>query len=116
MRKTLLFLPLFALLLKVLYWRSGRFYAEHFVFALHTHAFSFVVFTAIVLLTGDGWQDYVQLGLLLWTAGYLLFALKRFYGQGWVRTPIKYLLICILYFTLLMIGLIVEIVAAMLLI
>ncbi|MEM0962466.1 MAG: DUF3667 domain-containing protein, partial [Bacteroidota bacterium] len=43
-------LPVFALLLKVLYIRRGWYYAEHLVFALHTHAFAFGVFTAVALL------------------------------------------------------------------
>jgi hypothetical protein len=42
-------LPLFALILKLLYLRTGRFYAEHFVFSLHLHAFLFALsITAIV--------------------------------------------------------------------
>ena len=36
------FVPVFALLLHVLYRKSGRFYAEHFLFALHFHAFAFL--------------------------------------------------------------------------
>jgi hypothetical protein len=43
-----LLLPFFALLLKMFYPR--RFYAEHFVFALHLHAFFYLVFTALIFI------------------------------------------------------------------
>lgn len=79
-------LPLFAALLKALYWRSRRFYVEHFVFALHLHAFAFLTYLAMIAVR---WPPLVAV-LWMWMFVYLYVALKRVYRQGWVTTGIKY--------------------------
>ncbi len=88
---TLLFLllPVFAGVLKLLYLRSGRFYAEHFVFVLHTHAFLFGIFLVGILAGALGLGSVPGL-LLLWAAVYVFMAMKRVYGQGKTWTFIKY--------------------------
>jgi hypothetical protein len=78
-------LPVFALLLKLLYLRRDRYYVEHFVFGLHTHSFSYLVLTVMLLL--GGWVEPL---LMLWLVGYYYVAMKRFYGQGWFKTLVKY--------------------------
>jgi hypothetical protein len=109
-----LLLPIFALLLKLFYWRSRRFYAEHFVFALHTHTFGYFIFTFILLLPRAGSQKYPILALMAWLAGYLWLALKRTYEQGWIRTTLKFGVIGFAYSFLLIAGFTLEVVAAML--
>ena len=42
--------PLFAFVLKLLYFRQRRFYVEHLVYALHIHTFAYVGVVVIVLL------------------------------------------------------------------
>ncbi len=111
-----LLLPMFALLLQVLYWRTRRFYAEHFVFALHMHSFALSVFALILVLRSVVTLGYPAHALLLWVIGYLLFALKRVYGQGWVLTTFKLIVLCGAYSVLLVIGLMVEVVVAFLVI
>jgi hypothetical protein len=81
-----LLLPIFALLLKLLYVRRRRYYAEHFVFALHVHAFVFVMFTLMFILPWD-WLNGI---LVLWIVAYVWLALRRVYGQGWFRTTLKW--------------------------
>ena len=71
-----------------------RYYAEHLVFALHVHAFTFVVFT---VLLGVGFEagrigsGGVTVGGLLVAAIpiYFLLAQRRVYGQTWFRTLAK---------------------------
>jgi len=82
-------LPLFAALLKVLYAGSRRFYVEHFVFALHLHAFAF--FTYLVMI-GVRWPPLVAV-LWLWLFVYVYVALKRVYRQGWLVTVTKYMML-----------------------
>lgn len=82
-------LPLYALLLKLLYFRRNRYYAEHFVFALHVHAFFFLAF-AIILLSQWALLDRV---LMVWMVAYMWLAMKRVYGQGWLRTSVKWLVL-----------------------
>lgn len=77
-------LPVFALLLKLLYIRRDRYYMEHFVFALHAHAFFFVMFLFMLLLP-------LPAGIIvLWMMLYVWLAMKRVYGQGWFRTTVKW--------------------------
>jgi hypothetical protein len=92
-------MPLFALILKLLYIRQKRFYVEHFVFALHVHAFAFLTGT-ITMLTPDAGDA----ALIVWFMIYLFIALKRVYGQGIFRTFFKYVLLGISYSFLLIFG------------
>ncbi|MEZ5021916.1 MAG: DUF3667 domain-containing protein [Chitinophagales bacterium] len=83
-----LFLPLFALILKLLYVRRNRYYVEHVIFSLHL--FSFLFFTLIILVL----LRLLSLHIPLWIIGslillYLYFALKRAYLQGWLKTAVK---------------------------
>jgi hypothetical protein len=90
-----LLLPVYALLLKLLYLRRKRLYVEHFVFALHVHAFVFALFT-VVLLTGG----LVSGLLVVWMMVYLFLAMRRVYGQSWLKTGVKYLALGWSYFFL----------------
>jgi hypothetical protein len=106
-------LPLFALLLKVLYLFKRRLYMEHLVVALHSHAFLCLVLllqSLLALLAGvvsapDGWVDgafgWVEAALWIWAPVYLLLMQKRVYGQGWIMTGLKFGAIGIAYLFLL---------------
>lgn len=103
-----LILPVFALLLKALYLRRGWYYSEHLVFGLHTHAFAFCVFTVVALLSmaggGAGGVGTVAL-VLLWSIPlYFLLAQKRVYGQGWVKTVGKAVVLGTAYVMVLSVG------------
>lgn len=78
-------LPFFALLLKGLYRRSGRVYAEHFIFALHYHAFAFIGMLANMLAPWPSLKALLALGV----AAQLYFALKTAYAQSWGKTLLK---------------------------
>ncbi len=92
-------LPIFALVLKLLYIRQGRYYAEHFVFLLHAHSFLFLIFTAMLLIGQAGLLGgWVELGLFIWIGVYLLLAMRRVYGQGWGMTFVKWWSLAWIYF------------------
>jgi hypothetical protein len=98
-----LMLPLFALMLQVLHLGSGRYYVEHFVFALHYHAFAFLLYTLMLALDAVA----VVPGLLaLWVFLYLPIAMKRVYGHGWIVTTVKWIVLGTGYITLIAFGLI----------
>lgn len=117
-----LILPVFALLLKLLYARRGWYYSEHLVFGLHTHAFAFVVFSAVALLAafggGAGWSiiesksgrssnpGWLSRLVTLTIPLYFLVAQKRVYGQGWIKTIVKSLVLGTVYLFVLIGGLI----------
>ncbi len=87
-----LMLPVFAMLLKLLHLRSGRYYVEHFVFSLHIHAFGFLLLTILLALNRAPGpvQERLSPLVVLWGFVYLYFALKLVYRQGWLRTGMKY--------------------------
>lgn len=77
-----LLLPVFALLLRMLWWR--RPYVDHLVFALHAHT---VLFLGLGLgLTG--WPPVQLLGAVGPVVWFLL-AVRRFYRSGWPMTVLK---------------------------
>ncbi|MEO6799583.1 MAG: DUF3667 domain-containing protein [Rhodanobacter sp.] len=98
-------LPVFALLLKVVYLFKRRLYVEHLIVALHSHAFLFLslLLGTLVHLIGAALTPHVPwlstpLSLLtaalwLWAAIYLLIMQKRVYCQGWPMTVLKYLFV-----------------------
>jgi hypothetical protein len=89
---TLMFilLPLFAGFLKLLYIRQRRFYAEHVIFLLHTHAFIYVLYTVLLLIVVAGWfRGWLMSAMLLWMLAYTYLAMHRVYGQGWLKTLVK---------------------------
>lgn len=98
-----LLMPVFAMILKVLYFRRKRFYVEHFVFALHVHGFAFLLFTAILIAPARMW---ISPALQLWFAVYLYWAMKRVYGQGWIRTLMKYGVLVSTYMILMLLGMV----------
>ena len=105
-----LILPVFALLLKLLYVRRGWYYSEHLVFGLHTHAFAFVVFSVVALLAafggGVGWAGVLASVLLCAIPVYFVVAQKRVYGQGWIKTVLKSLVLGWVYLFVLVAGLV----------
>jgi len=103
-------LPLFAALLKVLYLGSRRFYVEHFVFALHLHAFAFLTYLAMIAVR---WPPLVAV-LWMWMFVYLYVALKRVYRQGWLTTATKYAVLGATYFVAVTIAALLTFVATVL--
>jgi hypothetical protein len=90
-RVVFVILPVFALFLKALFPR--RRYAQHLVFALHLHAFLFLLALAALAARSTALLPVLALAAQL----YLLVALKRVYAQGWPRTVVKFLALLALY-------------------
>jgi len=51
-RGMFILLPALALVMKALYRRPRHYYVEHLLFFLHNHAFGFLVFALLILITG----------------------------------------------------------------
>lgn len=95
-----LMMPVFALYLKLLYLGSGRRYGEHFLFALHSNAFAFLMLSLFML--ADGW-NFVRVVLLAWLVFYLPTAMRRVFGGGRIVTALRWMVLMVLHlFTLIM--------------
>ena len=101
-----LLLPLFALLVKLFYWRQDRFYVDHLIFALHFHAFAFVTLTlnSIVIRLWDPLSTPLMILLWGWFFSYLAIALRRVYGGSWTLTVVKLFGLIVIYFILFAFG------------
>jgi hypothetical protein len=95
-----LLLPVYALLLKLIYVRRKRYYVEHFVFALHVHAVSFTLFSLVLIYR----QDLFVLAVFFALALYVWLAMKRVYAQGYFKTTVKWVLLGLLYMNLALFG------------
>jgi hypothetical protein len=83
-------LPIFAFILKIFYFRRGRF-SHHLVFSFYFFSFLFTVFS-ILVLANLIWKDFpgwITTLVMLSTYFYLFMAIKRFYGQGWFLSFFK---------------------------
>ena len=95
-RVALCLLPVFALLLKLLHLRRGFFYVEHLVFALHVHAFAFVILSLMLLVPALASPLALTLPL------YLLLALRGAYQRRWWTTILRFLVLGVFYSALLL--------------
>jgi len=84
--------PLFALILKLAYLRSGRLYVEHLVFALHVQALTFLGLIGLEILGfassafGPRFEDKVGLAALLGIAALIFRAFRTVYRESRRRT------------------------------
>ena len=102
-------LPLFALILKLLYVRRRPFYySDHAIFTLYHYIFTFILLLAFFLINKiNDWLDwgvlsFISVVLFLSGGVYLFIAMKRFYRQKWFKTFVKFLLLNILALTAVM--------------
>jgi hypothetical protein len=105
-------LPVFALILKLLYLRRRKefYYADHAIFSIHHYILSFILllfcflFGTIYDLTGFGIFRTILLIVLfgIWPI-HLYIAMFNFYKQKWFKTFIKFLFLNLLGFLTVMI-------------
>ena len=106
-------LPLFALILKLLYLRRKEFYyADHAIFSIHHYILSFILLLFVFLwarmddiTSWSIWDIFTIVTILAWPV-YLFLAMRRFYKQGRIKTFIKFVLLNISAFITLLVLLI----------
>jgi Protein of unknown function (DUF3667) len=90
-------IPLFALVLKLLYVRRKVFYIDHLIYALHIHSFAYLATILIILATiglnrvASG-ADVGWIIALLWIAfaAQIFLSIRRVYRQGWFISGFKF--------------------------
>ena len=107
-------LPLFALLVKMVYvGRARRYplrprgYAAHLVFGAHNHAFVFLAVALLVLLP----RGAVRTALIIWVMAYVLLSMHAVYGGRWSGVIVRAAVISLVYlviFSLVVAGLVVA--------
>lgn len=117
-------LPIFALLLKLMFIFKRRLYMEHLIVALHSHAFLMVAIFILILFNdilawvgSSSWLEtpitILTTLLWIWMPIYLFLMQKRVYQQGWIMTFIKYAVIGNLHMMLLSTALICTLIIKM---
>jgi hypothetical protein len=82
------FLPAIAAVMLLLYWRPRRYYVEHLVFFLHTHAAMFLLMLLYWPLSklasrlpSPNFAEALTAGTVLYAIWYVYSAMRRYYGQ-----------------------------------
>src|SRR5882724_3562997 len=91
-------IPLFALVLKLLYVRRKIFYIDHLIYALHIHSFAYVA-TILIILTTIGlnrvaageFAGWIIAVLWLTSAVQILLSIRRVYRQSWFISIFKFI-------------------------
>lgn len=100
-----LFLPLLALVMKVLYPLSKRYYVEHLLFVVHLHAFFFLLLTMQILfsrtmtffnISGIG-SGIVTAAVSIYIPVYLYKGMREVYDQGRWVTIGKFMVLSMAY-------------------
>lgn len=98
-------LPIFALLFKLLYIRRRQFYySDHAIFSIHLYIFTFIallfyfIFLQLKGEFGWDWLNVFMIALSVYTTIYTYLAMLKFYGQGLFKTFVKYFLLSIFSF------------------
>ncbi len=111
----ILLLPLMALVLKILYPLSRRYYVEHLLFFVHFHSFFFLLLILQILWSrlASALGLHEALAVLPVVASsfyipvYLLISMRRVYGQGRLATILKFVVLLIAYllgFSVMLLG------------
>ncbi|TPE44017.1 DUF3667 domain-containing protein [Pontibacter mangrovi] len=100
-------LPLFALILKLVNFRSKKFYAEHLIYSIHVHSFLFLFGSILIALKWllpflSGWLLFAGFVVSIW---YIYQSMRTIYRSRRWLTVFKFLMLAFAYtFLLLMSG------------
>jgi len=93
-------LPLYALYLKILYWRRKQFlFVSHALFLIYLYIFTFIDLLLVFGIQrlkdalGWSWLYWLEVILLLYGVYYAWKAMRKFYGQGRGKTFLKFIIL-----------------------
>lgn len=97
-------LPIFTLMVSFLYIRRKYNYTENLVFVFHIQTVFFLLLLIFMMVNRIAGSNIGILIFLLTFMIYLFKAMRKFYGQGWFKTFIKYILLNTSFIILALIG------------
>lgn len=103
-RMIFILMPLFALLLKLLYTRRDFYYSEHLIFTIFFYDFIYLVASLIILVSKVEWLWWLELGLYLWIFIYLYKAMRKVYQQRRAKTVVKFIMLNFLFLFFVSLG------------
>lgn len=104
-----LLMPVFALILKLLYVRRRVFYIEHLMFSINMHSFMLLLFSIMIILAQiiNKNGEYIAFISILIPV-YFTAGMKRFYQQALWKIILKELILGFIYFIILLLSLLVA--------
>lgn len=100
-------MPIFALLLKLLYVRRDYFYSEHLVFTVIYYDFIYLAGSLIILVNQVEWLSWLQYFLYAWIFIYLYKSMRHVYKQRRAKTVAKYFLLLSMFLVCVSFGVVV---------
>ena len=97
-----LLMPIYALLLQLLYLRRRKYYISHLIFSINTHTQIFLILTVFFFFFFEP-RGF----LLLLIPFFMLRGMKYFYKQSWRKTIVKFFILTTLYNFVLLAALVV---------
>jgi hypothetical protein len=97
-------LPIFTLIVSLLYIRRKFNYTENLVFVFHIQTVFFLLL--LIFLIVDRIVD-TDIGILIFTLTFMIYlykAMRNFYGQGWFKTLLKYVMLNMAFLFLALLG------------
>ncbi|MBX2964678.1 MAG: DUF3667 domain-containing protein [Cyclobacteriaceae bacterium] len=101
-------LPIFALILKLLYVRRDFYYSEHLVFTVFFYDFLFLAGIFSLLFSLVSWLEWINLFIFLYVNFYLYKSMRRVYGQSRFKTIVKFLLLTWIFFFCIVFGFVIN--------
>lgn len=105
-RMIFILMPLFALLLKLLYVRRDFYYSEHLIFTIFLYDFVYLVGSIIILVSQVEWLWWLEAALYISIFIYLYKAMRKVYQQPRAKTIFKFILLNFLFFFFVSFGIV----------
>ena len=86
--------------------RRTRYYAEHVVFTLHVHAYTFLVFWVVLVIVKADGPGALAVLLVTTIPLHFLLAQRRVYAQTWGKTLVKSLILGTAYATVITLAMV----------
>ncbi len=115
----LILIPIFALVLKLFYIRRRFLYIHHVIHGFHLHSFAYLIYGITLGATyfwieSDGARNTVNFLIFVLVSTYAYISFLRVYKQGWFKTFVKFNLVGMIYFVLIVTFFLIEMFASFL--